>query len=164
MLVGFLGLFQMLPGHGRLCQGAFWRSFFFLKWIRMISPMLRKPKVPWDLVSQKKPAGATFSQGGASSCKFLKIDSWYSCLLGRPCLLFCNPNFRMSTFCRAQLANAALAHGLQVCWGSSKGRFSVLIANASAMAGQWFVVFGSAWLFVFKGSDEWWMDYVIKGD
>jgi len=37
----------------------------------------------------------------------------------------------MSTFCRAQLANAALAHGLQVCWGSSKGRFSVLIANAS---------------------------------
>eukprot|EP00434_Breviolum_minutum_P026102 symbB.v1.2.023078.t1/scaffold2054.1/size90980/3 len=37
----------------------------------------------------------------------------------------------MNTFCRAQLANAALAHGLQVCWGSSKGRLSVLIANAS---------------------------------
>jgi len=37
----------------------------------------------------------------------------------------------MNTFCRAQLANAALAHGLQVCWGSSNGRFSVLIANAS---------------------------------
>lgn len=161
MLVGLLGLFQMLPGHGRLLvwQGAFWRSvesiFSFLNWSRMISPMLRNSKVRWAVVSQKKSAEATFSQGRASRCKILKT----------PCLSFCcNLNFRMNTFCRAQLANAALAHGLQVCWGSGKGRFSVLIANASAMAGQWFVVFGSAWLFVFKGSDEWWVDYVIKGD
>ena len=29
MLVGLLGLFQMLPGHGALCEGAFWRSFVF---------------------------------------------------------------------------------------------------------------------------------------
>ena len=54
----------------------------------------------------------------------------------------------MNTFCRAQLANAALAHGLQVCWGSSKGRFSVLIANASfapaVAASCCFILIGAA--------------------
>lgn len=54
----------------------------------------------------------------------------------------------MNTFCRAQLANAALAHGLQVCWGSGKGRFSVLIANASfapaVAASCCFILIGAA--------------------
>ena len=81
----------------------------------------------------------------------IDVKSWRWIVDTIPCLdalclsFCCNPNFRMNTFCRAQLANAALAHGLQVCWGSSTGRFTVLIANASAMAGQWFVVFGRGW-------------------